>query len=74
MKIPSIYAQDDGGVNGNGGRDGNGGVFDNGDSDVEELILEESQSFSSFAIWESGRKKPSIITTINLELYFLFIF
>jgi hypothetical protein len=24
-------------------------------------------SFSSFAIWESGRKKPSIITTINLH-------
>jgi hypothetical protein len=34
MKIPSIYAKDDGGVNGNGVRDGNGGVFDNGDSNV----------------------------------------
>jgi hypothetical protein len=29
-------------------------------------------SFSSFAIWESGRKKPSIITTINLGLFSFF--
>jgi hypothetical protein len=42
MKIPSIYAQDDGGVNGNGGGDGDGGVFDdNGGRDVEELGLDK---------------------------------
>jgi hypothetical protein len=42
MKIPSIYAQDDGSVNGNGGGDGDGGVFDdNGGRDVEELGLDK---------------------------------
>ena len=55
MKIPSIYAQDDDGGNGNGGKavngngnsdsgDSNGEVSDdNGDSDLEELSQEEDK-------------------------------
>ena len=45
MKIPSIYAQDDGGVNGNGGEDGNGEVSnDNWDSDIEEQSLDKGDT------------------------------
>ena len=43
--------------------------------EIQKIIeYPDRRSFSSFAIWESRRKKPSIITTINLELYFIFIF
>jgi hypothetical protein len=66
MKIPSIYAKDDGGVNGNGVRDGNGGVFDNGDSDVEELTLEDSQDeYVDVSIFGGGAPSG---TNINSQL------